>query len=51
MIDKKYNLLSTIGTGGCSKIMKAEDFLGKIYAIKTIRKEKKYSAKIEASLL
>jgi serine/threonine protein kinase len=51
MIDKKYNILCTIGTGGSSNILKAEDFAGRFYAIKTIRKDKKYDAKFEASLL
>jgi len=51
MIDNKFELTKLIGKGGSSKVFLAKDLVGKEVAIKAIRKDKKYSENISASII
>ena len=51
MIDNKFKLVSYLGKGGSSKVFLAKDKLRNKYAIKIVRKDKKYSTAISEKLI
>mmetsp|Transcript_29709 Transcript_29709/g.26293 ORF Transcript_29709/g.26293 Transcript_29709/m.26293 type:complete len:207 (+) Transcript_29709:277-897(+) len=51
MLDNKFALLEPIGQGGSSNVYRAQDNENNEYAIKMIRKDKKYHTKLATHML